>query len=481
MIFGQRITNLRGDGGALPIYGEFDNPLVINAEGSIGTYLSPRGRVGLEYAVDRWNGRAQLDLRSTAGHVDGAEATSLLFEGNIEYQIPGQLPSPGKARASLGIDFGSDGYTLYGNSLAPFDRSRTLFDLDLGLASETDAAFDYTINLSIESLSLEDDTLGFARDISALTPAFGADFRLGSDSLNVGAGVRYQTTSLDYDTATSNPAFVEASGKVEWSPAPGLFLTVGGVIGHGEFSDSGSSTLLMPRGAVRYEMSKNLAIFARFAPELRAPSYKAQIMSAPYVDREITLRPEKIQIHGAGGIRLGLGSINLEGEVFFEQAENTPVVTLAAEAGELRWAYVESQTIGLSGRLSASLSDRLHLFSELRVASATDQATDEQLPMQPKIQASGKLDFQLTDKIGLYGRLNFLGEQNVTSSITILPAGVERTLDARFLLGGGATYQLIENLGFFAEVTNLLSQNYDWWQNYEAPGIELRVGARAKL
>ncbi|MGE3800044.1 MAG: TonB-dependent receptor [Candidatus Kapaibacterium sp.] len=483
LIFGERITNLQGDGGRLPVYGEFDDPLVVNVEGSIGTYVSPRGGVSLEYAVDRWNGRGLLDIGSTAGHVEGAEASSLLFDGHLEYQIPGQLPSPGKARAGLGISFGSDSYKLYGNSVAPFDRTRSIFDLDLGMASETDATFDYQVNLSVESVSLNDDTLGVASKVSALTPTFGAHFRLGNDSLNVSAGVRYQSTSLDYDTITSNPDFVEASGMVEWSPSPGLFVTAGGIIAHGGFSDSGSSTLLMPRGAIRYEVSENLAIFGRFAPELRAPSYRSRIMQASYVNREITLRPEKVLIRGGGGVRLTAGKFNIEGEAFFEKSENRPVVTLVGEAGELRWSHRDSRTVGVRGGLNATVGEKIALFGELTIANSVDEVTDEQLPMHSTIEAEGRVNFSLTDEIHIFGTLNFVGEQNITSDFTTLPAGIERTIDPQFLLGGGAEYRLTNdpNVSLFAEVTNLLAQSYQWWQNYEAPGLELRVGARARF
>ncbi len=481
LVFGDRITNLHGDGGALPVYGEFDDPLILNAEASIGTFISPRGRFGLEYAVDHWNGRAQLDLRSTSGHVNGAEASSLFFDGDLEYQIQGELPSPGKARVGLGMSLGSDSYTLYGNRASPFDRSRSIFGLDLGLTSETDVSFDYAINLIIESVALNDDTLGFTRDISAVTPMFGARFRLGNDSLNIGAGVYYQSTSLDYDTITKNPDFVEASGMVEWSPSQGIYVTAEGILSHGEFSDSGSSTLVMPRGGIRYEAGENLALFAQVAPELRAASYRSRIMKVPYVDREIALRPEKVLFNVSGGIRVGLGSVNLNGEVFFEKGENTPVVTLDGSAGKLRWDHVDSRTVGFHGGINAEIGEKIDLLGKLTFAKSVDEATDEHLPMRPSVEVRGRLDYELTDKLGLFGTLALIGEQNVTSDVAVLPDSLFQTIDAQFFLGVGGTYDLLENVSLFAEITNLLAQKYDRWQNYEAPGLELRVGARARL
>lgn len=270
---------------------------------------------------------------------------------------------------------------------------------------------------------------------------------------------------------------------VEWSPSAGLYVTAGGVVAHGRFSDSGSSTLLMPRGAIRFEASKNLAIFARFAPELRAPSYRSRIMRAPYVNREITLRPEKVLLYGAGGIRLAAGSFNIEAEAFFEKGENTPVVTLAEGAGELRWIHRDSRTFGLRGGVRAGFGEKISLQGELTLANAVDEETDEQLPMRPVIEARGRVDIALTDRLGVFGTLTFLSERNVTFDPALLPTGIEQTIDPQFLPGAGAEYRLIEspNLSLFAEVTNLLAQSYQWWQNYEAPGLELRVGGRARF
>lgn len=481
LIFGDRITNLHGDGGLLPQYGEFDNPLKFNAEASIGTYISPHGRLSMEYSRDRWNVRGLLDAGSTAGHVDGAEAGALLIDGNIEYQIQGQLPSPGKARVSGGLTYAADGYTLYGNEINPFDRSRDIIDVDLGITSETDAVFDYAIGMSIESVSITDDTVAFTGDASAVTPGFSARFRLGDDKLNLGAGVEYQSTSLDYQSVTDNPEFVEGSGQVEWSPSPGLFITAGAVLGYGSFSDSGSSSLIMPKGAIRYDMNKTFALFARFAPELRAPSYRSRIMEAPYVNRDIALRPEKVTFHLAGGTRINLGAISVHGELFVESASNTPVVTLDSIPGALRYAHVDSRTLGIRGGVDADLADNLKVVGELSLLNSVDDETDEQLPMRPNLEITADLHYALTKKFGISGSLTFRNEQRIALEESPIPVGVESTIENQLLLGGGATYQLLEPLALFAEVTNLLNQGYDWWQNYQAPGIELRVGARARF
>ncbi len=482
LLFGARISNLEGDGGALPVDGEFDRPLLLTAEASIGSYVSPRGRVALEYAEDRWNGRAMIDLRSTAGHVDGAEGTSLMVQGDAEYQIPGDLPSPGKARVGLGVDYMGDDYTLFGNSVDASDRSRSRFGFDLRLASETDQQFDYELNLAVETFGVTDDSIvGGGREISATSPGFGARFRIGNDSLAFRLAAGYNSISLDYDRPTASIDHLFLQGTGEWSPAPGLFVTVGFVAARGDFSDSGSSTLLMPRGAIRYELSRTLGLFGRFLPELRASSYRARMMAAPFVDAEIDLRPERVPIDLAAGLRVGFGRTDLEVEAGYAEADNTPVVTSGAAEGTLFYAYRPSRTITLGGRLRSELSDRVNLHAEFSVNTDTDRETEEQLPMRPVIEARAGTEVKATEKLGLTGSILFQSEQNVTYDPLLLPIGIDGTVDSRFLVDLGGTWDLAEEFQLFAELTNLLALDYQKWQGYQGEGMEVRIGGRGRF
>ena len=482
LIYGARISNLDGDGGNLPVDGEFAHPLVLNAEASIGSFVSPRGRVTLEYARDVWNVRGLVDLRSTGGHVDGAEGTALDLAADAEYQIQGDLPSPGKARVGAGIEYQSDDYTLFGNTLDQSDRSRSRFGFDLRLSSETDQAFDYDVTLAVETIGVDDDSAtGSARKISATTPEFGARFRIGSDSLALRAGLRYRTVSLDYDRPTQSVDFLEAEGVGEWSPSAGLYVTVGLVAARGDYSDSGSNSLIMPRAAVRYELNRTLGLFGRFAPELRAPSYRARSRSAPYADAEIELRPERVPIDLAAGVRIGAGRTDVEVEAGYAAGENTPVVTIGGDAGVLQYAHRDFNTITLAARATSELTDKINLRGEFTLSTDVDDSTDQQLPMRPVLETRLGGDLRATEKLDFTASILFQSEQNVTWDPLLLPAGVDNTLDPRFLVDVGATYQLIEHLQLFADLTNLLALNYDAWQGYAGEGIEVRVGGRGRF
>ena len=72
---GERISNLDGPGGTLPGYKEGASPLKLDAEASIGTYLSPRVSVHGEYARPTFDASAFVDFLHTEGHVDAARSS----------------------------------------------------------------------------------------------------------------------------------------------------------------------------------------------------------------------------------------------------------------------------------------------------------------------------------------------------------------------------------------------------------------------
>ena len=487
MIFGQRISNLYGDGGPLPIEGEFDDPLVLNVEASLGTYISPLGRISAEYARERWNVRGLVALGSTGGHVDGAEGRGLRIEAGGEYQIQGRLPSPGKARIGGALLYRGDDYSLYGRSTGSLDRRRSLVDVDIDLTSETDLSFDYALMLGIEGVDIDDDSVGFARNAAAFSPEFGGRFRIGDDSLNVAASLRYRNTSLDYVTPSDDVGFLEAAGRGEWGAAKGLFVTLGAIAASGGYSDGDttvgtSATLIMPRASARYEISRSLAIYGRFAPELRAPSYRARMMRAPYVDANMPLRPEKLPLALAAGLRIGTGETDLELEGAFETTENSPVVTLGDAAGILEYTHRDASILRLQGSFRTRMNDDLTVNGRITVEKATDDVTDRQLPMRPILSARAIAIWDFTERLTLDADILFEGEQNVTFDATTLPTGVtDGTLGSRFLLGVGGTYALTSGFDLFARLSNGIGQIYESWQGYEAPGIEVRGGVRGRL
>src|SRR5207249_5190489 len=104
-------------------------------------------------------------------------------------------------------------------------------------------------------------------------------------------------------------------------------LNGGLVYSSGQNSDSGSSTLFMPTIGVRYQLDSGTSISASFEPQIRSASHRSMIMNVPYISREILLKPERVPMRISAGMKMRSDSASVEGRVFFESADNTPVIT----------------------------------------------------------------------------------------------------------------------------------------------------------
>jgi outer membrane cobalamin receptor len=124
---------------------------------------------------------------------------------------------------------------------------------------------------------------------------------------------------------------------------------------------------------------------------------------------------------------------------------------------------------------------KLGVKADVAILSTTADSTERQLPMQPSFRTRISAEHQLARDVVLRANLAIVGEQNVALFPERLPAGVDETVGGRFLLGAGGSYWLNDKVELFGDISNLLNQKYDVWSEYSAPGIELRVGARARL
>jgi outer membrane receptor protein involved in Fe transport len=480
LLFGERVSNLSGTAGPLPGYRELASPLRLNYEASLGSYLSPRALVRGEYLQKSYDFAGVIDYMGTQGHIDSAKASSFLLGAHGSVAVGGDDPAIPKSRVSGDLEYLGDSYFLYGNRATPFDRSRTGTRLVAGFRSQQDGPVDYTFNVDLGNTSIDDRLRDSTRNASALAAGVNFELGAGGDSLRGRFGLDYSTTSLRYDSSTFTPAYIALRLGGDWVPAPGLFVTAGIFYANGQHSDSGSTMLLLPRASIRYQLDPQISLFAWYAPELRPPSYRSFIMRAPYVDRQITLRPEKVPVNLSAGMRLATEPMTIEARALFRSADNTPVVAASATPGSLRYAYVNSRTVGAEGTIELTVVPDITVQGDALFESAIIRESSEQLPMTPQIDLRGRIDYRLNQKLGLFATLGFQSAQRTVLADSALPEKL-REIGSRALIGGGASYGITDNLGIFAEFSNLLNYNYEVWQNYLAPGFEIRAGVRGKF
>lgn len=476
LLYGPRMSNFEGSAGRLPAYREFDPRVHAIAELSIGSYISPRALLKGEYADPQFDLGGELDYRGTRGHVDSAEASSirLLLRGGV---ILGDTISPlRRFRVSGDIEHQGESYFLFGNTKSPFDRARSITGITIGLASQEGHPIDYRARLAFGRTSVSDRGSDSIFEVSATEPSF--DLAVGFDLQNDMRGrcaFNFSTSSLRYSAPTQSTSNVSLSADLDWSVSPYMLVTAGIAYETGKHSDSGSSTLVLPRIGARYALDPSLTIFGAFAPELRPNLYQKLLLSAPYVDRHITLRPERIPIRLVGGLRFGTEQLTVEGRGFYEQGENRALVIADTGAvGNLRYEYADATTAGIEGSVQIPLSDDLRIDAEARIAASKVDSLNRGVPMYPTIDFRGGAYMRASNDIDVHASLAYLSEERVRLID-------ESTIGTRFLLALGGTYHVIPRLDVFAEATNVLGVAYDTWEHYSAPGFEVRAGARYRF
>lgn len=476
LLFGPRISNFEGTAGSLPGYREFAPPVRGLVELSLGSYMSPRALLRGEYAERMFDVGGELDYRSTAGHIDSAEASGLRFLVHGGAIVGDTLPPLRRFRVSGEFEHQGESYFLYGSDRSPFDRSRAMTGIAVALRSQEAHPIAYEARLRYNRTSVDDRGVDTIVTAAATEPSF--DLAIAADVAEQVRGCfefSFSTSSLRYNAPTQTTSDVALTASVEWTPAPLFYLSAGLLYGSGKQSDSGSTSIFLPRIGGRYALDESLTIFGAFAPELRPALYRKLLRAAPYVDREITLRPEEAPVRLVGGIRYADERITLEGRGFYESAENTPfVVADTAGAGRLRYEYVASTTAGVEASMMMAPRGDLRISAEARIMATKADTLNRGLPMRPTMDLRGDAIWKTTPEIEIHASLLYQSERRVRLID-------EETIGTRLLLGIGGLYTIIPNLDVIADVSNLLGVTYDLWENYSAPGFEFRAGIRYRV
>lgn len=484
LLFSERISNLQGPGGALPGYREQESPLKLDAEASIGSYVSPRVAVHAEFSRPTFDASAFADFLHTEGHIDAARASGFRVGANGSASL-GDVSAPiGRFRLSADIEHGADEYTLYGLSSATVNRSRSVTRFGIGLHDEGRSHVRYALGLSLESAGITDDTASIAREATATSPMLTLDVGGDFDStLTARLRAAFTSTTLRYATATQTPAFVSAFGDLEWRASSATRLSVGLVAASGQNSDSGSSSLVMPRAAIRHDLDSSLTIFAWFTPELRAASFADRMLHAPYARREMQLRPERVALAAAAGGRWSVPALTIEARLFAEQSDVTAVVVADAADNAQTWRDLSTTTFGVAVGVETEVNEHVGFEADALFRRAVLDDFDETAPLSPAAEVRARVSY-VPDPVGralrLYGTADIRTSQRAILGSNTVPT-VDPDLPARLLFGCGAAYQLLENLQATLDISNLLNYKYDLWLGYSAPGFEIRGGIKVTL
>jgi vitamin B12 transporter len=121
--------------------------------------------------------------------------------------------------------------------------------------------------------------------------------------------------------------------------------------------------------------------------------------------------------------------------------------------------------------------ERMSLNLEYSYTDARDSTTDERLPRRPGQKATLSVDFQVTQKVGLWLELEYYGDRVDISPVTYQNS----TLDDYTLVNAGGTYAISHDTRLFAKVQNLGDTTYEPVAGYRGEGINGIVGLKITL
>jgi len=473
LALGPRVSSLTGSGGELPRYREGERPLHARAEFSIGTFVSPHLRLGGEWIEPRWDLGAHIDYRGTTGFRDSTEASALGFDAGASVLLGDNTSPFGTMRLRAGVERLGENYILYGNTAAPYDRSRSFTSFALDLAREDAGAFTYRMRLEYASTALDDRIVDTIPSVSAAEPRLLLEVGAPIDSaFSVQGRVAFGSTSLQYALPTTSLASTLLEAGMQWKVSPELSVAAGaGFASAGASDSSGTHSLFLYHLVGRYALSPELALSGGISSEMRDARYRERLLAAPYVDREIVLVPERVPLRLTAGGEYRSELFSAGGNLLFEASEGTPVVVRDSVPGALRYAATSTTSIGLELNAASRLTEQIELRGEARIRSARDTA-ERHVPMLPSFELGLQGRYHLTDAITLGADLRGIGARAVSFDPTA------EMLPAMMLLDLNGEWKLQSHIALTAAVNNLLASKPMLWDNYVGQGLELRVGAR---
>lgn len=458
--------------GSLPRYDEPLIPWHVSVEGAFGSFSNLHLRSFVDYKGRKWGMYGNAGVNTTKGHTDHASGKSLGMQVISHTLVKTDNDFLKSFRVFGGMKFLSELYEMFGFKDISYDRSRTNFTLDGRLQSldREMGAFDFSLIADIWSIS---DTYS-GKDSSAVSasPALTLGYKTQFSTVQLASELQYSSSSLDYDHSVETPSLIGFSTSINWMLMEKWSMYVGGLLQSGSASDGLSRSLLLPFAKVKWEIDHDRELSFWFNPAMYLDSYGELSKQNPYLVREVVIRPERIPINLGSTFWYNGRIISIELNSAFSKS-NDHRVTLA-DSGRIWFDYVDAVQFYLKANCTVNLIDKCHITFKGVVQPSCKEGKSTQLPMAPIVQVGGKGEYQFNFPLNVWSGVEFWSKQNADLAGT-------KTLDSRFMLGIGASSNIIPRTVLSFEINNLLNDQYEWWSGYKAPGITFNLNAKVNF
>lgn len=457
--------------GALEYYKDQRPPWQVDAEGVLGTSTTVGANVFVKRAATPWMFSGSAGLASSQGHVPDADASSLFGEVKVQSYLDTDNDLLKTMRLSLASRVQHDDYGLYGLSPAVNRvRDNVFLDSRLGSVERRGAVLDFRLGANL--LRVSDAVSGSDSLISVASPVLGLSFGTALGNFRSVSSLDFSGSSLNYNRSVQTPSVAAIRSSLSWNIAQKLVLEAGAIYAKGSGSVGGDATLLSPIASLVWASNPKGEISFRWAPELRMPTYGDFIQEVPYLDREISFRPQKSPLHLNAMIAQEVDDVSLRILGWFKQSSDHHVVT--AESGRLAIGYADVDELGFEANGRAAISSRFTADATLTAVRSIVDGSDAQLPMTPAVRLKGRAEYALDIPLTLSSSFEYLGPRN----IDLRGAG---QLQSAILMGAGVRTRALAGVLFSLDISNLFDTRYDLWDGYPAPGIQAVLQAQVNI
>lgn len=328
---------------------------------------------------------------------------------------------------------------------------------------------------------LSDMTLKVAADIDYLTGSFDKGYFF------------YPAPQYSFLNAGIIPSINYVNNDLTVSAGAAVYLGM-------DSENSNTDFFIYPRLAVSYRLIDELLIaYGGAEGSLEQNSYYKFKEENPFVSPTLLVAPTSALYEAFGGLKGKLSnSIGYNVRAAYGKDENKALFRLnnyggTSETNEgyengnsFQVVYDDIKTLSVFGELKVEVSNDFTLG-----VNATYYNYNTQVEMQawnlPELEASVFSTFNITEKLYGGASLFFVGERKdlfATGGPLYDPinnVATEITLDAYVDANVHFGYRVSDRLSVFAKGSNLLSDSYEKWANYNVQGIQGLLGATYKF
>ncbi len=455
--------------GSLPRYDEPLVPWHLSAEGGLGSFSAFNLRTFVDYKGRRWGIYGNAGIHATQGHKSNADGRAFNLQMTSHSLVKTDNDILKSFRVYGGIRFASESYGML--SVSTLDRSRTNFLLDSRLQSldREKGAFDFGLNADIWSIT--DSDSGKDSSVVAVSPTISLGYKTRISNVRFATELLYSGSSLNYDTPTESPSIIGLSTSAKWMMVNKWSLYIGGLLQNGSTSDGGSRSLLMPFATVKWELDRDRQLSFWFDPRMHLESYGEISKQIPYLKREIVLRPERIPFNLGSTFWYNSGIISIELSGAFSKSTDKRIVL--ADSGKIWFTHVDAVQFFLRTNGTINPVDHCRITFNGVVQPTYEEGKSTQLPMIPPVQIGSRVEYDLNFPLTVWSTTEFWSKLNIDLD--------GNKMNGRFLVGLGASSDIIPRTVISFEVSNLLNQKYEWWSGFNAPEIAFNLNAKVNF